>query len=138
MNKLTTQEKTKAIYFVALQKTKKLKTKISNLECKYLDEAIVVMNLISALKEETYTSFKEGVDRKEYVANRKHELFILEDKIHKLRTELDENNNLLMRSCIESEDIIKYCLDGDWEAVYDGHEEFQLLTKAIRKIEGVS
>ena len=49
-------DKTKAIYLLALQKTKKLKTKISNLECKYLEEAIVVMNLISALKEETYKS----------------------------------------------------------------------------------
>ena len=131
-------DKTKAIYLVALQKTKKLKTKISNLECKYLEEAIVVMNLISALKEETYKSYKEGSDRKEYVANAKYELYNLEQKISKLRTELDENNNLLMRSCIESEDIIKHCLHGDWEAVHNGYEEFQLLTKAIRKIEGVS
>tara|TARA_R110001599_G_scaffold227424_1_gene426535 strand:+ start:320 stop:736 length:417 start_codon:yes stop_codon:yes gene_type:complete len=138
MSKLTTQEKTKVIYFTALQKTKKLKTKISNLEYKYLEEAIVVMNLISALKEETYTSFKEGVDRKEYVARKRHELWAFEEKINKLRTELDENNTLLMRSCIESEDIIKFCLEGDWEAVQEKHVEFDILTKAIRKIEGTS
>ena len=132
------QEKTKVIYFTALQKTKKLKTKISNLEYKYLEEAIVVMNLISALKEETYTSFKEGVDRKEYVARKRHELWAFEEKINKLRTELDENNTLLMRSCIESEDIIKFCLEGDWEAVQEKHVEFDILTKAIRKIEGTS
>jgi len=138
MSKLTTQEKTKVIYFTALQKTKKLKTKISNLEYKYLEEAIVVMNLISALKEETYTSFKEGVDRKEYVAHKKHELWAFEEKINKLRTELDENNTLLMRSCIESKDIIKYCLEGDWEAVQEKYVEFDILTKAIRKIEGTS
>ena len=138
MSKLTIEEKTKVIYFTALQKTKKLKTKISNLECKYLEEAIEVMNLVSSLKVETYKSYKEGADRKEYVAHRKHELYNLEQKINKLRTELDENNSLLMRSCIESKDIIKYCLDGDWEAVANGHEEFQYLHKAIRKIEGVS
>lgn len=138
MNKLTTQEKTKIIYFTALQKTKKLKTKISNLECKYLEEAIVVMNLLSALKEEKYISIEEGRDRKDYVANAKFKLYYLEEKINKLRTELDENNTLLMRSCIESEDIIKHCLDDDWEVIKKGYEEFNILTKAINQIEGVS
>ena len=138
MGKLTIEEKTKVIYFTALQKTKKLKIKISNLECKYLEEAIEVMNLVSAFKKLKRENTSEYEAKQEWVAARKHELFVLEDGINKLRAELDENNSLLMMSCIESEDIIKYCLDGDWEAVYNGHEEFQFLHKAIRKIEGVS
>lgn len=138
MNKLTTQEKTKAIYFIALQKTKKLKTKISNLECKYLEEAIVVMNLISALKEDTYKNVSEYNAKKEIVSNAKYDLYNFQNEIYKLRVELDENNNLLMRSCIESEDIIKHCLNDDWEAIKEGYEEFNILTKAIKQIEGVS
>ena len=43
-----------------------------------------------------------------------------------------------MRSCIESEELITHCLHDDWEKVKSGFEEFQILTKAIRKIEGVS
>jgi len=131
-------EKVRVIYLGALQKTKKLKIKIANLECKYLEEAIDVMNLISAFKVKTRKDTVQYDEKLEWVAYRKHELYALEDKINKLRTELDENNNLLMRSCIESEELINNCLNHDWEEVISGFEEFQILTKAIRKIEGVS
>ena len=128
-------EKTKTIYFVALQNTKKLKTKISNLEYKYLEEAIDVMNLVSAFKKKKRENTSEYEAKQKWVEHRQYDL---ERKIQKLRAELDENNNLLMRSCIESEDIIKHCLNDDWENVKKNYEEFNYLTKAIRKIEGVS
>ena len=131
-------EKTKAIYLVALEKTKKLKTKISNLECKYLEEAIVVMNLLSALKEDTYKNVSEYNAKKEIASNAKHDLYNFENEIYQLKIELQENNNLLMRTCIASEDKLKNCINGDWTKIKEGYEEFRILTNAIKDIEGVS
>jgi len=132
-------DKTKAVYLISLAKTKKLKIKIANLQCKYLEESIVVMNLISERKEEE-AKYGRAMSHNhcEGLCEKKIDLHNLANKIHKLKVELEENNNLLMRTCIVSEDIIKHCLNDDWEVIKEGYEEFRILTNAIKDIEGIS
>ena len=80
-------QKVRVIYLKALEKTKKLKIKIANLECKYLEEAIVVMNLVSAFKAKTSKYEYNYEAKKKPVEHRQYELYELEVEIDKLRNE---------------------------------------------------
>ena len=129
-----TQEHVRVLALESFFKVKKLKNKMSKLEMDFLYSSITLMNMEVALRTDTYANGTEYNIRKSEVEELRLDNKRLRVKIHHVQQDMANENDLLMRACIENEDFVKTFLDEDEDAV-NKYPEFKLLHDAVTLVE---
>ena len=129
-----TQEHVRVLALESFFKVKKLKNKMSKLEMDFLYSSITLMNMEVALRTDKYSDGTEYNIRKSEVEELRLDNKRLRVKIHHVQQDMANENDLLMRACIENEDFVKTFLDEDEDAV-NKYPEFKLLHDAVTLVE---
>ena len=135
MSKTHIQQRAKVIALDSFFKVKKLKTKMTKLEIDFLFSSITLMNMEVDLRINKYSADTNRQTLRCEVGILRVDNKRLEDRINSLRQEMEQENNLLMRACIENEDFVQTFLNEDEDAV-NKYPEFKLLHEAISMVEG--
>jgi len=129
-----TQQHVRVLALDSFFKVKKLKNKMSKLEMDFLYSSITLMNMEVALRNDTYANGTEYNMSKSEVEELRLDNKTLKQRIYSVQQDMANENDLLMRACIENEDFVKTFLDEDEDAV-NKYPEFKLLHEAITMVE---